>query len=58
MSSETKRIKQVDEAMAQMQESVIASGWTWDSLQDSARRYKRLLTANPTLHPHATEGSV
>lgn len=29
-----------------VQESVIASGWTWNSLQQSARHYKRLLTAN------------
>ena len=28
------------------QESVIASGFTWDSLQNSARRYKLLLKAN------------
>ena len=29
-----------------VQESVIASGWTGDSLQRSARRYRRLLSAN------------
>lgn len=31
-----------------VQESVIACGWTWDALQQSARRYKRLLSANNT----------
>ena len=36
-----------------VQELVIASGWTWDSLQRSARRYKRLLSANEELTPRS-----
>ena len=39
-----------------VQESVIAYGWTWDSLQRSARQYKRLMSANMTHETEAAPG--